>query len=66
MKLGEYIKKYRDEHDEMSYRAFAALVGLSPQYVINLEKGLNNDGKQLSATMDTYAKIAKGTGVSER
>lgn len=65
MKLGEYIKKYRDEHDKMSYRAFAALVGLSPQYVINLEKGLNNDGKQLSATMDTYAKIAKGTGISE-
>ena len=65
MKLGEYIKKYRDEHDKMSYRAFAALVGLSPQYVINLEKGLNNDGKELSATMDTYAKIAKGTGISE-
>ena len=65
MTLGEYIKKYRDTHDEMSYRAFAALVGLSPQYVINLEKGLNNDGKPLSATMETYAKIAKGTGITE-
>lgn len=65
MKLGEYIKAYRDAHDEMSYRQFAALVGLSPQYVINLEKGVNNDGKPLSATMETYAKIAKGTGVSE-
>lgn len=65
MKLGEYIKAYRDAHDKMSYRQFAALVGLSPQYVINLEKGVNNDGKPLSATMETYAKIAKGTGVSE-
>lgn len=65
MKLGEYIKTYRDAHDKMSYRQFAALVGLSPQYVINLEKGVNNDGKPLSATMETYAKIAKGTGVSE-
>ena len=65
MKLGEYIKAYRDAHDKMSYRQFAALVGLSPQYVINLEKGVNNDGKPLSATMETYAKIANGTGVSE-
>lgn len=65
MKLGEYIKAYRDAHDKMSYRQFAALVGLSPQYVINLEKGVNNDGKPLSATMETYAKIAKGTGISE-
>lgn len=65
MTLGEYIKKYREEHDKMSYRAFAALVGLSPQYVINLEKGLNNDGKPLSATMETYAKIARGIGISE-
>ena len=65
MKLGEYIKAFRDAHDKMSYRQFAALVGLSPQYVINLEKGVNNDGKPLSATMETYAKIAKGTGVSE-
>ena len=65
MTLGEYINKYREEHGKMSFRAFAALVGLSPQYVINLVKGINNDGKPLSATMDTYAKIAKGTGISE-
>lgn len=65
MTLGDYIKSYREKHDKMSYRAFAALVGLSPQYVINLEKGLNNDGNPLSATMETYSKIAKGTGISE-
>lgn len=65
MSLGEYIKKYRAEHDNMSYRAFAALVGMSPQYVINLENGVNNDGKPLSPTMTTYKKIARGTGISE-
>lgn len=65
MKLGDYIRKYREEHGGMSYRAFAALVDLSPQYVANLERGRNNDGKPLSPTMTTYAKIAKGTGVSE-
>lgn len=65
MSLSEYIKKYRAEHDNMSYRAFAALVGMSPQYVINLENGTNNDGKPLSPTMKTYKKIAQGTGLSE-
>ena len=64
MTLSEYIKKYRTDHD-LSYQGFAKLVGLSKQYVSNLEKGINNDGKPLSPTMSTYAKIAKGTGISE-
>ena len=64
MTLSEYIKKYRADHD-LSYQGFANLVGLSKQYVSNLEKGINNDGKPLSPTMTTYAKIAKGTGISE-
>lgn len=64
MTLGEYIKKYRDEHD-LSARAFAALCGLSPQYVLNLEKGKNNDGKPLSPTMETFSKVARTTGISE-
>lgn len=65
MTLGEYIRQYRKEHDDMSYRAFASLVGLSPQYVINLESGINNDGKPVSPTMATYTKIANGTGISQ-
>lgn len=64
MTLGEYIKKYREEH-EMSGRAFAALVGISPQYASNLEKGKNNQGKPLSPSIDIYKKIAKATGVDE-
>lgn len=64
MSLGDFIKKYREEH-ELSCRKFAALVGLSPQYVILIENGRNNDGKPLSPTMSTYSKIAKGLGMSE-
>lgn len=65
MTLGEYIKKYREEHGKMSARAFASQCGLSVQYVLNLEKGRNNDGNPISPTVDTYLKIAKGTGVGE-
>lgn len=64
MTLGEYISNYRTKH-ELSYKAFGKLVGLSTQYVSILEKGVNNDRKPVSPTVATYAKIAKGTGVSE-
>ena len=64
MKLGEYITKYLEDHEKMSHRQFAELVGLSPQYVINLERGTNNKGKPLSPTLSTYAKIAEGTGIT--
>ena len=64
MSIGEFIKKYREEHD-LSTRAFAAQVGISHQYVSILESGVNNNGKPASPTMSTYAKIAKGLGMSE-
>lgn len=64
MTIGEYIKRYRDEH-ELSGRGFAALVGISPQYALNLERGVNNDGKPCTPTVRMLAKIAKGTGISE-
>lgn len=64
MTLGEYIKKYRKEHD-LSARAFASLCGFSPQYILNLEKGKNNEGNPLSPTMDAFTKIARATGISE-
>lgn len=64
MTLGEYIRKYRDEHG-LSGRAFAVLSDLSVQYVSNLERGINNTGKPLIATLDTYAKVAKATGIGE-
>lgn len=64
MTLGEYIKNYMEEHD-MSQRAFARKCDMSVQYVGNLLRGTNNDGKRLSPTMSTIAKIARGTGISE-
>lgn len=64
MTLSEYIKNYR-EKNELSVRAFAALSGLSPQYVSNLERGTNNNGKPISPTIDTYTKVARATGIGE-
>ena len=64
MTLSEYIKNYR-EKNELSVRAFAALSGLSPQYVSNLERGTNNGGKPISPTIDTYTKVARATGIRE-
>ena len=65
MSLSEFIKKYRAEHD-MSVRAFAAFVGISPQQIINIEKGTGNNGKPMSSTMKTYKKIAEAVGMSEQ
>ena len=64
MRLGEYIEKYRNEH-ELSARAFSTLSGLSVQYVRNLERGINNNGKLCYPTVATYSKVAKATGVTE-
>lgn len=64
MTLGEYIKKYRTEH-ELSGRAFAEMAGMSNQYVSNLERGKNNSGGPISPTMEIYAKVARATGISE-
>ena len=40
MTLGEYIKRYRKEHD-LSQRQFAAQCGLSNGYISMLERGEN-------------------------
>lgn len=65
MTLAEFIKMYRAEHD-LSIRAFASMVDISPQQIINIEKGIGNDGKPMTSTMKTYSKIAKGIGMEER
>lgn len=64
MKIGDYIKQYREEHG-LSARGFASLVGISPQYVVNLESGYGNTGKPCTPTVRILAKIAEGTGISE-
>lgn len=62
-RLGMLIYNYRSTHS-MSLRAFAELIGISPQYVSNIEKGLNNDGKPLSVSMDIYEKTARFFDIS--
>lgn len=62
MTLGEFISKYRSEHN-MSIRAFGRLTSLSPTYINNIEKGTNNDGNSLSPTISTYQRIADGLGI---
>ena len=65
MTLGEFIKQYREEHN-LSVRAFASQVGISPQAVINIETGIGSNGKPMTSTMKTYKKIAEGIGMSEQ
>jgi len=64
MTLGDYIAKYRADHDNMSLRSFSKLTGLSVTYISNIEKGINNDGNQLFPTIATYRRIAESTGVT--
>ena len=65
MTLGEFVKNYREEH-KLSYRYFASIVGMSPQQIINIEKGIGNDGKPMTSTMKTYKKIANAVGIDEK
>lgn len=64
MTLGEFVKRYREEHN-LSVRSFANLSGVSPQQIINIENGIGNDGKPMTSTMRTYRKIASAVGMDE-
>ena len=64
MTLGEFITKYRLEHD-LSQRAFAAKVNMSVQQIANIERGIGNNGKPMTSNMRTYTKIAAGLGIDE-
>lgn len=61
MKLGEYLKAYRERHG-LSMRALADLCGFSKAYINILEKGVNpKTGKPISPTIQAFEKIAAGT-----
>jgi len=49
----------------MSIRSFAEKVGMSPQQISNIEKGIGNNKKEMTSTMKTYQKIAEGIGMKE-
>lgn len=63
MKLGEWLKAYREEHG-LSMRAMADLCGFSKAYINILEKGINpKTGKPISPTMQAFKKIAEATQI---
>lgn len=62
MKLGEWLKMYRTKHN-MTMQDLADACGFSKAYIGALEKGINpSTGKPYSPTIQTFEKIAKGTG----
>lgn len=62
MKLGEWLKKYRVDHN-MSMQEMADVCGFSKTYVSLLEKGINPTTKRpFSPSMHTFEKIARATG----
>lgn len=62
MKLGEWLKMYRDRNN-MTMQDLAAACGFSKAYIGMLEKSINpTTGKPVSPTIQTLDKIAKGTG----
>lgn len=64
MKLGELIKKYRDEQN-ISQRAFADKCGISHGTISIIEKGINpQTGKVPSITFETYEAVAKAMNIS--
>lgn len=64
MNIGEYIKKYIDEH-EISQRQFAEKAGVTGGYINMLIKGKNpGTGKPVTPSYPVIAKIAKAMGMS--
>ena len=64
MKLGEYIKQYRQEHG-LSMRSFAATCGLSVGYISMLENNRNpQTGEPITPSISSYRAVAEATGIS--
>lgn len=60
VQYGLRIKDLRDERDErgLSQRGFAALIGMSPTYLADIERGARN------VSIDNMKRIADGFGVT--
>lgn len=64
MKLGEYIKAYRDSHG-MSLRDFAAHSGLSVGYLSMLENNKNpKTGAPITPSIKTFNAVASATNTT--
>lgn len=63
MKLGDIIRKYREEH-YLSQREFARKCQLSNAQISLLEKGVGARGEPFMPSGRTISKVAKGMGLS--
>lgn len=63
MKLGDIVKKYREEHD-LSMRQFAKQSGLSHAYIPLIEKGLNANGYPLTPSITVMKRLADAMGMT--
>lgn len=63
MKIGEYVTKYREEHD-MSQREFARRANLSNVIIGFLEKGVRTNGSAYIPKFDTIKKVARAMGMT--
>lgn len=64
MKLGELVKKYRQDHS-LTVREFAVKCGVSHGYVAMLENGKNSKtGLPITPSLVTLNKIATGLGLT--
>lgn len=63
MKLGEIIRRYREEHF-LSQREFARKCQLSNAQISLLEKGVGSSGEPFMPSYRTLSKVAKGMGLS--
>lgn len=64
MKLSELVSSYRSTHG-LSQRQFADLSGLSNAYICMIERDNNpKTGQPIVPTMQAYAKIARGLGIT--
>ena len=64
MRIGEIIKRYRDEHGE-TMRSLAERLGVSHGYIAMLEKGVNNKtGKEPAPSIYFFADFARLAGIS--
>ena len=62
MKIGEWLKLYRQKHN-LSMQELANACGFSKAYIGMLEKGINpTTNKPVSPTLQALDKIAYGTG----
>lgn len=63
MKLGDMIKIYRESHS-ISMDAFSQKTGLSKSYVSMLERNKDPRGNEITPSIETIYKVAKGINKS--